>query len=319
MQNPIIDRPRLGVSMCLLGENVRFDGGHKRERFLTDVLGGHVDWVPVCPELEVGMGVPRESVRLVGSPARPRMVGLRSGEDWTARMEEYAARKAAELSPMDLDGFIFKSNSPSCGVTRVRVYAGQGAPARSGTGLFASAFLQALPLVPVEEEGRLNDARIRENFIVRVFSHHRLRGLFRNPSRRALVDFHTVHKYLMLAHSPKHYVELGRLVARQASVSPGALRQKYGALFMEGLALMSTPKKNTNVLHHILGFLRGSLGPEEREEILGLIEEYRKEQLPLVVPLTLIRHYVKKYRVQYIGEQVYLNPHPKELMLRNHV
>jgi uncharacterized protein YbgA (DUF1722 family)/uncharacterized protein YbbK (DUF523 family) len=310
---------QLGISMCLLGEKVRFDGGHKRERFLTDVLGEYFSWVPVCPELEVGMGIPREAVRLVGTPARPQMVGVRSGEEWTERMETYSEKRVREIAALDLSGFIFKSDSPSCGMERVKVYAKNGMPSKTGRGLFAQVFMRESPLVPVEEEGRLNDARIRDNFIVRVFSYHRYQRLLKNYSRRALVEFHTVHKYLMLAHSPKHYDELGRLVARQASMAPAELKAQYGTLFMEGLSVLSTAKKNTNVLQHILGFLRESLTEGERNDILAQIEDYRTELVPLVVPLTLIKHYVKKHRIRYIEDQIYLNPHPKELMLRNHV
>jgi uncharacterized protein YbgA (DUF1722 family)/uncharacterized protein YbbK (DUF523 family) len=310
---------QLGISMCLLGEKVRFDAGHKRDRFLTDVLGEYFSWVPVCPELEVGMGVPREAVRLTGTPERPRMVGVKSGEDWTERMEIYSAKRVHDIVAKDLSGFIFKSDSPSCGMERVKVYAKNGIPLKNGRGLFTHVFMKESPLVPVEEEGRLNDARIRENFIVRVFSYHRYQQLIKNYSRRALVEFHTVHKYLMLAHSRKHYEELGRIVAQQASMTPAELKLRYGALFMEGLSVMSSAKKNTNVLQHILGFLRESLAAEERNDILTTIEDYRKELIPLVVPLSLIKHYVKKHRVRYIEDQVYLNPHPKELMLRNHV
>ncbi len=309
----------IGISSCLLGEKVRFDAGHKKDRFVTDVLGRHFSWVPICPELEVGMGVPREPVRLVGAPDHPIMVGTKSETDWTSRMNAYCLGKVDRISSLDLSGYILKSNSPSCGMERVRVYAKNGIPAKTGRGLFARVLMEKLPLLPVEEEGRLNDPRIRENFIVRVFSFHRYQQLLKNYSRHALVEFHAAHKYLMLAHSPRHYNELGRLVARQKSLPPSDLKERYGKVLMEGLAIRSTTKKNTNVLHHILGFLHESLTREDREDILRVVEDYRNELIPLVVPLTLISHYVRKHRIQYIAQQVYLSPHPREMMLLNHV
>ncbi len=309
----------IGISSCLLGERVRYDAGHKKDRFVTDVLGRYFSWVPVCPELEVGMGVPREAVRLVGAPDHPDMTGIKSGTDWTARMTEFSRARVDRISALDLSGYILKSDSPSCGMERVRVYAKNGVPVKTGRGLFARVLMEKLPLLPVEEEGRLNDPRIRENFIVRVFSYHRYRQLLKNFSRRALVEFHAAHKYLMLAHSPRHYSELGRLVARQKSLPPSDLKEEYGRKLMEGLAVRTTTKKHTNVLHHILGFLHESLSRDDREDILRVVEDYRNELIPLVVPLTLIGHYVKKHHIQYIEQQVYLSPHPKELMLLNHV
>jgi len=235
-------------------------------------------------------------------------------------MLKYSAERIRLLGGLNLNGYIFKSDSPSCGMERVRVYAKNGMPSKNGVGLFADAFIKGFPLIPVEEEGRLNDAKLRDNFIVRVFSYHRMQTLFANGfDRGSLVKFHTIHKYLLLAHSPKHYEFLGRVVADAKKYSPTDLREKYSALFMEGLRVKSTAKKNVNVLHHILGFLREQLTVTEREDILRIIDDYHHEIVPLIVPLTLIRHYVMKRDVVYIRDQVYLNPHPKELMLRNHV
>jgi uncharacterized protein YbgA (DUF1722 family)/uncharacterized protein YbbK (DUF523 family) len=316
-QEGVSERPiRVGISTCLLGERVRFDGGHKKDAYVTDLLGRFFEWVPVCPEVEVGMGVPREAVRLVGDPESPRMVGVKSGTDWTRKMSEYSVRRARELG--ELNGYLFKSRSPSCGMERVRVYSGD-VPAARGRGLYADAFLKRHPLVPAEEEGRLNDARIRENFIVRVFSHHRLQGLGDRFRRSALVEFHTRHQYLLLAHSPRHYRELGRLVATPDRYAPGELRERYAALFMEALKVKATTRKNVNVLQHMLGFLRKRLSALEKEDVLQAIGDYRRELVPLVVPLTLIAHFVRKLEVDYLRDQIYLNPHPKEMMLRNHV
>lgn len=311
---------RVGISTCLLGERVRFDAGHKKDIYLTGVLGRYFEWVSVCPELEAGMGVPREPVRLTGAASRPSMVGTKTGADWTERMEKYSEKRSLELRGSDLSGYILKSDSPSCGMERVRLYSESGMPSKTGVGLFAAAFMQKFPLIPVEEEGRLNDARIRDNFIVRVFSYARLQKLFSDRfTLGSLVKFHTVHKYLLLAHSPRHYESLGKIVAQGKKYSPHELKEKYSSLFMEGLKIKSTTKKNVNVLQHIMGFLRGHVTDFERDDILRVIDDYHQEYLPLIVPVTLIRHYVMKRDVPYIRDQVYLNPHPKELMLRNHV
>ena len=305
----------------MLGNEVRFDGGHKRDRFLTDVLGPHIEWVPVCPELEVGMGVPREAVRLVGEPQAPRMVGVRSGADHTSAMRRFAAARVRALVTLDLAGFVLKKDSPSCGMERVRVYrpAG-GVPSRAGRGLFAAALAAALPLLPVEEEGRLSDPVLRENFIERLFCYRRWRKLLATrPNRGALVRFHTVHKLTLLAHSPRHYADLGRLVGERASVSPAMLAARYGKRFMEALAIHATPPKHTNVLQHIAGYCREHLSGPAREELAGVIADYRRGLVPLVVPITLLKHHVEQHDIGYIKDQLYLHPHPKELMLRNHV
>jgi len=313
-------RLRLGISTCLLGERVRFDGGHKHDRFLTDLLGQYVEWVPVCPEVEVGMSIPREAVRLVGDPESPRMVGTRSGTDHTTAMRRFVRARTRQLAELDLTGYVFKKDSPSCGMERVRVYAQSGMPSRRGVGMFAGAFRSALPLIPVEEEGRLKDAVLRENFIERLFCYRRWRDLIKSGLRRgALVDFHTRHKFVLLAHSPRHYTELGRLVAGQKKLTPARLADQYGRLFMEALGVHATVAKHTNVLSHIAGFCRKHLGPHGRQELSGVIEDYHQRLVPLIVPITLLRHHIDDNDIQYVGEQWYLNPHPKELMLRNHV
>jgi uncharacterized protein YbgA (DUF1722 family)/uncharacterized protein YbbK (DUF523 family) len=313
------DRLRLGVSSCLLGEQVRFDGGHKHDRFLTDVLGRYVEWVPVCPELEVGMGVPRESVRLEGDPDAPRMVGVRTGTDHTAAMRRFAAARVRQLAGLDLHGYVFKKGSPSCGMERVKLYGARGMPSRRGRGLFAAAFMQALPLLPVEEEGRLHDPILRENFIERLFAYRRWRDLAATPTRGALVAFHTAHKFQILAHSPKDYAELGRLVGEQKGRRPAAVVAEYGEGFMRALAVHATPAKQVNVLQHLAGFCREHIDAADRKELAGVIDDYRRHLVPLVVPLTLLRHHVERHGVAYVCGQTYLEPHPKELMLRNHV
>jgi len=311
---------RLGISRCLLGHAVRFDGGHKRDRFLTDVLGPHVEWVPVCPEVEAGLGTPREAMRLVGDPARPQLITIKSGIDHTEALERMASDRLQDLKKLDLSGYVFKKDSPSCGIERVRIYNQHGMPSRQGAGIFARTFMTQFPLVPVEEEGRLCDPALRENFIERVFSYRRYQDLLqKGPTRGAVVQFHTIHKYLLLSHSQPHYQALGRLVGQADRHRPRQLALKYGELFMKALTVKATVRKHVNVLQHILGFFESHLSAQEKRELLGVIEDYHRELTPLIVPLTLIRHYVNLFEVEYIRDQVYLNPHPKELMLRNRV
>jgi uncharacterized protein YbgA (DUF1722 family)/uncharacterized protein YbbK (DUF523 family) len=311
---------RLGISRCLLGDEVRYDGGHKRDRFLTDVLGRYVEWVPVCPEVEAGLGTPREAMRLVGDPQHPRLLTIKSGRDHTEALKSMTTDRLRLLKDLDLSGYIFKKDSPSCGVDRVRIYGQHGMLSRNGVGIFARAFVERFPLVPVEEEGRLCDPLLRGNFIERVFCYRRYQDLVNGGvTRQALVRFHTIHKYLLMAHSPQHYLTLGRLVGRAAQYRPKDLAHRYGELFMKTLAVKATMRKHVNVLQHIIGFFKTKLTAQERRELLGVIEDCRRGYAPLIVPLTLIRHYVAMLDVGYIREQLYLNPHPKELMLRNHV
>ncbi|HLB01464.1 MAG TPA: DUF523 and DUF1722 domain-containing protein [Bacteroidota bacterium] len=320
MVHAVDERIRVGISTCLLGEQVRYDGGHKHDRFLTDVLGEYFDWVSVCPELEVGMGVPRAAVRLVGSTSAPRMVGGDSGEDWTDRMLDYSKKRVAQLGKLDLCGYILKSKSPSCGMERVKICNPKGIATKSGRGIYAEVLIKGHPLIPVEEEGRLNNPRLRENFIVRVFAYHRLRRLMDSRlTAGKLVEFHTAEKYLLMSHSEKHYRGLGRLVGNVKKTPMSELKEKYSELYMECLKVRATVRKNVNVLQRIVGFLPEELPGGDKKEVLQVIEDYRKGFVPLVVPLTLLRHHVRAHSIGYIANQVYLNPHPKELMLRNHV
>ena len=311
---------RLGISRCLLGDEVRFDGGHKRDNFLTDVLGRYVEWVPVCPEVEAGLGTPREAMRLIGDSQKPRLVTIKSETDHTRAVEWMAEKRIKELAELDLSGYVFKKGSPSCGIERVRIYSQKGMPARNGVGLFARAFIGQFPLIPVEEEGRLCDPTVRESFIERIFAYRRWQDLVESGvTRQALVQFHTTHKYLLMAHSPQHYQALGRLVGQAPQHRPKVLASLYGDLFMKALAVKATVCKQVNALQHILGYFKERLGAHEKAELLEVIGDYHRGLIPLVVPLTLIKHYVRIFDVSYIRDQVYLNPHPKELMLRNHV
>ncbi len=316
MANPI----RLGVSSCLLGEKVRYDGGHKLDRFLNDTLGQYVEYVPVCPEYECGLPVPREAMHLEGDPENPRLVTIKTKQDKTDQMTRWARRRVAELEKENLSGFIFKSKSPSSGMERVKVYNDKGMPSQNGVGMFARIFMEHFPLLPVEEEGRLHDPVIRENFIERIFALFRWRqAMAKSRSRRSLIEFHTRHKLLLFAHNEQRYREMGRLVARAKDVPLKDLLEKYQVQLLEVLKLKTTPKKNANVLMHIMGYFKEHLSSDEKKELLDVIELYKSGSVPLIVPVTLVNHYVRKYHEPYLEEQAYLNPHPVELQLRNHV
>lgn len=315
-------RIRVGISSCLLGEKVRFDGGHKRDPYLVETLGRWFEWVPVCPEIDIGLGAPRESLRLVGKPGHPKLVAPASGSDHTDAMESYAKRKVKELAEAGLHGYILKKDSPTCGLFRVRVYpGGKGTtPSRDGTGLFARELVAALPGLPVEEEGRLNDMPLRENFIERVFAHHRWTGfLASRPRPKDLVAFHAAEKMTLLAHSPTGLRELGRLVAKAGKADFAKTLEAYGLAFLEVLRAKATARKHTNVLQHLMGFLKESVDADSRKELAERIEEYRTGLVPLVVPLTLLNHHFRRHPAEWVGVQSYLRPYPAELMLRNHV
>ena len=312
---------RLGVSTCLLGEPVRFDGGHKLDRYLVNTLGVYVEWVPVCPEVEMGLPTPRESMRLVGDANAPRLVAPKSGTDYSDQMQAWACRRADELAEVGLHGFVFKKDSPSSGLFRVKVYNEHGMAMKNGTGMFPREVINRFPLLPLEEEGRLNDMPLRENFIERVFAYYRWTEMLdQEPTAGGLVKFHTAHKLTLMAHSPVHYQEMGRLVARAGSLPWNELAGKYGEQLMEGLKVLATAGKHANVLQHLMGFLKNYLSSDDKEEMLGLIEDYRQRLVPPIVPITLLKHHLNRHPVpDWVHLQVYLNPYPKELMLRNHI
>jgi uncharacterized protein YbgA (DUF1722 family)/uncharacterized protein YbbK (DUF523 family) len=311
---------RIGTSACLLGEPVRFDGGHKRDRFLTETFGRFVEWVPVCPEVECGLGTPREAMRLVRATNGVRLRTVKTGVDLTTRLERFSRSRVSALAREDLSGYVLKKDSPSCGLARVKVYDRHGASARSGRGLFAAALLEAFPSLPVEEEGRLADPRLRDNFVERVFAYWRMRGLFgARWSVGDLVRFHTANKLLLLAHAPEAYRRLGRLVAAARGMPRQELEQRYVDGFMGALAQLATARRHTNVLQHMAGYFTDRLDAASKRELAETIADYRRGLVPLVVPLTLVRHHVRVLDVPYLAGQLYLDPHPKELMLRNHV
>ena len=315
------DQPlRLGVSSCLLGNNVRFDGGHARDRFVTRTLGQWFEFVTVCPEVEIGMGTPRPTIRLVDTEEGDvRLVAPSTDEDFTDRMHAFSDEKVAELQGIDLDGFIFKKGSPSCGMERIKSYL-RGMPSRRNeAGLFARRLMDRWPMLPVEEEGRLNDWRLRETFIERAFCRNRWRTLIAGgATRRRLVEFHTAHKLLIRAHDETGYQKLGRLVGSAGEISDEELFAEYEREFHAALGRKATTKKHVNVLQHAMGYLKKVLDSGEKREILTAIDEFAEGLLPLVVPLTLLRYNIRRHDIDYLSGQLYFDPHPKELMLRNH-
>ncbi len=314
------DKIKLGISTCLLGDKVRYDGSHQLDHFLTDSLGRYVKWVSVCPEVECGLPVTREAMRLVSTLESPRLVTARTGIYHTTGMISWAQIRLSELEKEDLCGFVFKSRSPSSGMRGVKVYSPSGIPSNKGIGIFAAAFMHQFHLMPVEDDGRMHDPVLRENFIESVFVFKRWKEFKGNGgSLRDLIAFHSDHKLLILAHSPKHYIALGRLVAEAKKYRPEKLHQDYLSTLMEGLRCVSTSKKNTNVLTHILGYFKKHLSQDDKHELLEVIETYHKGLIPLIVPIVLLHHYVRKHDEPYLLRQHYLNPHPIELMLRNHV
>ena len=314
---------RVGVSSCLLGNHVRYDSGHKHDRYITDVLGGYFEFVAVCPEVEMGLGVPRETLRLVREAGRGdddiRLVAPASDSDHTETMARWARARVRDIAKMDLSGFLLKKGSPSCGMDRVRVYTTKGMPSVSGRGRFADALMAHLPLLPVEEEGRLNDAALRENFITRVFAYRRLSDLFRPRWRIGdLVEFHASEKMLLLAHQPVAEKELGRLVAGAKGRPRGEVADGYRTRFLEALSKPVRRRRHVNVLQHMVGHFRGRMDDGARAALAVAIDDFQAERAPLLVPLTLVRHYAQVLDVAYLARQSYLEPHPQELMLRNH-
>ena len=313
------EKIKMGISSCLLGEKVRYDGGNKLDRFITNTLGQYFECVQVCPECEYGLPIPREPLHLVGRPESPRLITIKTGIDHTEKMLRWAEKKLGELAQKNLCGFIFKSKSPSSGIGGVKVHTPSGIPSQRGVGIFGGAFMKRFPLTPVIDDGRLHNPQLRENFIESVFVFQRWQKLQKSGGINDLVWFHTSHKLLMLAHSPKHYSALGRLVAGAKRVKQETLFSAYLKGFMEGMRLLATPKKNANVLLHIAEYFKKLISSDEKQELLEVIENYRTGLIPLIIPITLVKHYVRKYTVTYLQKQYYLNPHPMELMLRNHV
>ncbi len=314
------NRIKLGIAKCLLGEKVRYDGTHKLDRYLRDTLGQYVEWLPVCPEVETGMTIPREPVRLVGDVDAPRLVGRKSGHDWTESMQKWGMKRLKDLETEDICGYIFKYGSPSSGMSRIKVYNEKVMPRHDGVGMWARMVMERFPQLPFEDDGRLHDPRIRENFISRIFTLKRWRDAMadgRTPGK--LVDFHTRHKMLIMAHNVELYRTMGKLVAMSGAAEIDGLAEQYFAMLLKALAYKHTIKKNANVLMHAAGYFKKDITSPEKAELLELTKQYQRGLVPLIVPITLINHYVAKYGKDYLATQYYLSPYPAELMLRNQV
>jgi len=316
-----MEKIRVGISQCLLGENVRYDGQHKQDPYITGVLGQWFEFVPVCPEVECGMGVPRKRIQLEGRVEAPRMVTIETRNDLTTLMQAWCSRRMPELEGEALCGFIFKRKSPSCGVERVKVYSAENeAPENKGTGLFAAAFMHHFPELPVAEEDWLHDPGLRENFIERVLALKRWRELIADGSGASgLVKFHAHYKYLLMAHSVPLYRELGRITADLKNRPIEQIQADYYERLMKALALRTTVKKQVNVLQHMAGYFKKQLNADEKRELHEVVERYHEGHVPLIVPIAILNHYVEKYDERYLKNQYYLNPHPMELHLRNHL
>ncbi|WP_426106737.1 YbgA family protein [Pseudomonas sp. TWR1-1-3] len=311
-------KPKIAVSACLLGAEVRFNGGHKESRLCSQALTQHFEFVPLCPEVAIGLGIPRQPVRLVGNPLQPQAVGtVDSTLDVTRPLHDYGVEMAAAHT--DICGYIFMQKSPSCGLERVKVYQDSGRPAElSGRGIYARAFCDAQPDLPVEEDGRLNDPVLRENFMTRVYAYSAWQALLKQGvTRRSLTEFHARYKYLLMAHHPVQYKTLGNLLGSLGKQDPMGIAPQYFSELMKALKKCATRRTHTNVLQHISGYLKQAISAEDKQEVQQLIGQYLHGIVPLVVPLTLLKHHFRLHPHPYISRQVYLQPHPEDLSLRN--
>jgi len=310
---------KIGISSCLLGENVRYDGGNRLDWFAVDTLARFVEFVPVCPEVELGLGVPREPMHLVGNPAEPRLVTKLTRVDHTDRMRIWAKGRVKELEAEGLSGFIFKSRSPSSGMKRVKVLRDRGVTERTGTGLFARAFMEHFPLVPAEDDEGLHDPAVRENFIESIFVLAAWRNLVQGPiTRGALIDFHTRHELLLRSHGVKHYGPLSKLIATIEEHPVQSLCERYQFRLLQALKSKITAPRNTKVLIRCLSYLRKDLTEDEKRELMSVVEDYRQGRLPLLLPVALIAHFAYRYDQGYLKQQYYLHRDPLELRLRSH-
>jgi uncharacterized protein YbgA (DUF1722 family)/uncharacterized protein YbbK (DUF523 family) len=310
------DKIPLGISSCLLGNRVRYDGQHKRDKFLAETLGPWCDFYPVCPEVECGLTIPREAMRLVGDKDRPRLITWKSRVDYTDQMEKWSYEKCREWEDKEISAFVFKSKSPSSGLSRVKIYNEKGdVISREGQGIFARIFTERFPHIPAEDEGRLNDPEIRENFVETLFVLHRWKTVLKEGSPKALIDFHSRHKYTFMARNQKILREMGPLLADLGGDNLPKVREEYFSLILDILKIQKNRKNIFNVLQHMAGYFRENLNADERGELREITEEYSKELIPLLVPLTMIRHFCRKYDQTYLLEQHFLNPHPLEMKL----
>jgi len=308
----------VGISSCLLGNEVRFDGGHKHSHLCTESLSRYFHFIPECPEVASGMSIPRKPIRLIGDIHEPSVVAVHDNSlDYTDQLKTFSQTKAQQLD--ELCGYIFMQKSPSCGVFRVKVFQESGRPAAEpGRGVYAKAVMDGNPLLPVEESGRLEDAVLRESFITRVYAYHNWQQLKKKGlSYQAILEFHASYKYCLMARTPTHYVELGRLLADAGKHNIDDLAERYFGLLMENLNILATRKTHTNVLMHLQGYLKKVLSAKEKQGLAKIIEQYRTDQVPLIVPITLLKHHFSNHPDPYITKQAYLQPYPDDLSLRN--
>ncbi|MEZ5528863.1 MAG: DUF523 and DUF1722 domain-containing protein [Porticoccaceae bacterium] len=307
----------VGISACLLGEEVRHNGGHKRDAYITGTLSAYFSFHSFCPEVGIGMGVPRPAIRLVTTDGRIRARGSRDGEfDVTEALEDYSRQQFSNLE--HLSGMILKRASPSCGMERVKVYNDKNMPHPEGSGIFARELMAGFPLLPVEEEGRLGDPALRENFLQRVFIYHRWRtGYHPLLSVQKLTEFHARHKLIYMSHDQDRSRELGRIAASASIDNVETVASEYIALAMQTLKKVATRRNHVNVLQHIQGYLKKQLDADDKQELLDVFERYRKGEIPLIVPITLLKHHFRKAPDAYIEQSWYMSPYPEELKLRN--
>ena len=321
MSNDVEASPKLGISSCLLGNEVRYDGGHKHNAYIRRTLGEYFDFFPFCPEVAIGLSTPRPPIRLIDDGESVRVLGTDdSSLDYTAKLRGYGDRVSGSMD--DYCGYIVKKDSPSCGMERVKIYQGkkEAPPVRRGSGAYTAALMASRPELPVEEEGRLMDPGLRENFVIRVFTLFRWRCMVKEGlTPGSLVEFHTRHKFLIQAHHEATYRKLGPMVSRAGSEDLDALAPEYLVCLMQGLRHVTTPGKQANVLMHIMGFIKNQMTPEDKTEMLDLIEMHQSGLVPVIVPITLMNHFLRRYPHEYIEKQYFLEPHPRELMLRNHI
>ncbi len=310
---------RLGISACLLGQRVRYDGGHKLDRFLKDTLGEYIEYVPVCPEVECGLSVPRDPLRLVGNPEAPRLVTILDSHDYTARMTKWARIRLADLKKREISGFIFKSNSPSCGLQGVKILDEKNSTVRRGRGIFAGLFVKHFPLIPAEDQNHIHNRGQRDDFFDRVFTLKRWRkGLLGKRTLGKLIAFHESHRLLILSHSQRHLAIMERVLKTKKSAPVDELYPVYQDLLVEALKLKTTPRKNVRAFHRAVGYLGKGLAQAEKQELMETTGAYGKGHVPRLVPTTLINHYARKCRCHDLDQEVFLHPHPIELHLRNH-
>ncbi|MCH7370478.1 DUF523 and DUF1722 domain-containing protein [Aeromonas sp. MR16] len=307
---------KVGISACLLGQEVRFDGGHKRSSFCERDLGAHFDYHPVCPEMAIGLGAPRAAIRLVRRKGEIRAEASNGSFDVTEKLIAFSEQQASRLD--FLSGYILCAKSPSCGMERVRIYgANNEGSAKEGIGLFAKGLMAANPLLPVEEDGRLCDPILRENFVLRVFAYHDWQQLCaRGITAAALIRFHSRYKYLVLSHASTYYRTLGKLLGNLGKANLQEVADSYIRGLMAALTLRANRRSHTNVLMHLQGYFKRMLTPSQKQELTEAIDKYRVGIFPLLVPLTLLRHHLREHPNPYLAEQVYLNPHPETLRLR---